>query len=191
MKDTLRIGGITLGIFLAGLLAGVWTQNLHPLPPPPMPPMGELGPPAGPSGMAPMQFPLTRENAAELEARMEKLRPQIEAFERELQGLETRFRERFEAILTPEQKATVTKLRPPSFLPPPSRAPDRMLGPLGGIAFFTIITPAFEHFSRELNLSAGQQNELKALLLQRREEFLHLVDTTPPPSLQLGRPHKE
>lgn len=191
MKDTLRIGGLTLAIFLAGLAAGVWTQILRPLPPPPMPPMGEIGPPPGPSGVKPVEFPLTPENAAELEARMAKLRPQIEAFERELQNLETRFRERFEAILTPGQKATVTKIRPPSFLPPPSRAPDRMLGPLGGIAFFTIITPAFEHFSKELKLSVEQQNQLKELLLQRRDEFLHLVDTTPPPSLQLGRPHHD
>ena len=187
MNDTLRTSAITLGVFAAGFAAGIWTQHLHPMPPPPMPPMGEIGPPHDPFGPLPTKLPLTPENAAKLEAGMAKVRPQIEAFERELQALETRFCEKFEAILSPEQKEMAAKNRPPAFLAPPSHAPDRMLGPLGGIAFFTIIAPAYEHFSKELKLSAEQQKQLKELLVQRRVEFLHLVDATPPPSLQLGR----
>lgn len=186
MKDILRTAGMTLAVFLAGLLAGSWISHLRPMPPPPMPPMGEIGFPPGPFGEEPVKFPLSPEKAVELEAAMAKVRPRIEAFEKQLAEIETRFREKFEAILTPEQKSLATKNRPPAFLPPPSHSPDHVMGPLGGIAFFTIITPALDHFTKELGLTPVQQKQLKELMLERRGEFLLLVDTTPPPSLELG-----
>ena len=123
-----------------------------------------------------------------MKAAIKKIEPQIKAFEEKLGAIETDFRAQFTAILTPEQKKRFEEKAPPPFNAPPggSAFPDRMMGPLGGMAFFTIITPGLEHMSKDLSLTPDQQAKLKALLIGRRQKFLELVDTTPPPSLQLG-----
>ena len=113
----------------------------------------------------------------------------MEAFEKKLQEIETTFRARFDAILTPEQLA-ILKAKPappaetPAFAGPTS---DRMMKPMGGLTFFTIITPVAEHFSQELNLTPEQRAQLITLLQERRQQFFDLVDTNPPPSLELRR----
>src|SRR5215475_13477773 len=44
MKEQLPIVLITVGLFVAGLLMGIWTQRTRPIPPPPAPVLGEFGP---------------------------------------------------------------------------------------------------------------------------------------------------
>lgn len=191
MMDMIRIGALTLVVFLVGLGAGIWTQHLRPLPPPPALPLGEFGAFHGAPSPAgdPLRFPLSPEKAAELQAIGERLRPQIKAFEEKLSALEGEFRAQFEAILTPEQKKLFANRPPlPSFGPPGGGGqPGPMLDALGGLAFFTIITPALNYLNKELNLTVDQQARLKELLGARRQAFLNLVDSTPPPSLELGR----
>lgn len=183
-----RIGLMTLVVFVAGLLTGIWTQHLRIMPPPPMPPLGEMRAfdRSGPPG--PARFPLSPEKAAEMEAAMARLRPQMEAFENKLQEIETTFRAKFDALLTPEQLAILkAKPAPPSEPPFAGQTPDRMMKPMGGMTFFTIITPVAEHFSKELNLTPEQRAQLLTLLQERRQQFFDLVDTNPPPSLELRR----
>jgi len=187
MKDTLRIGLLTLAVFAAGLLTGIWTQHLRPMPPPPMPPLGEM------DGFRPhgqhdkKHFPSPPDKTAEMEKGMAELRPQMEAFAQKLKNIETTFRQNFGATLTPEQKKIVDAMPAPPSVPPLGGPgfPERMIGPLEGMAFFTIIQPPLEHFTKELSLTADQQSKLKALLIERRSQFFELVDTTPPPSLEL------
>ena len=188
MKDTTRIAFTTLIIFGAGLGIGIWTQRIQPVPPPPMPPLGEMrkfgGPPDDKRGG---RFGPTK--TKDMEAAMEKLRPQMQAFEDKLQQLDADFRQKFEATLTPEQKKILAEKGPPATSTPPNpgQTPDRMMRPMGGMAFFTIITPAATHFSKELQLTPEQEANLLALLKERRQQFLDYVDANPPPSLELGR----
>lgn len=191
MNNTFRIGLLTLIVFLAGLAVGIWTQRLRPLPPPPMPPLGEFdsfqrghgfgGPPP------PLNAPAS--DPEKLKAAIDRLQPEIDAFQKKLAAIESNFRSQFESTLTPEQKKRFSAL--PSMPDKPSRGPgpfsDRMMGPLGGLAIFTIITPAREKLTADLSLTPEQQEKLKTLLLARRQQFLDLIDTTPPPSLSLGR----
>jgi len=197
MKDVVRIGLLTLVVFAAGLFAGIWTQRLRPLPPPTMPPLGEMsrfhhddhrheGKEDGKGGWDRKDhFPFPPEKAEEMKAAMARIEPQIKAFEEKLGAMETDFRAKFEATLTPEQKKQFEEKAPPPFNAPGGPS-NRMMGPLGGIAFFTIIAPGLEHMSKDLALTPDQQAKLKALLIERRQKFLDLVDTTPPPSLELG-----
>jgi hypothetical protein len=43
MKEQFHIVLITVSLFVAGLLMGVWTQKTRPIPPPPAPVLGEFG----------------------------------------------------------------------------------------------------------------------------------------------------
>lgn len=189
MKDILKISLLTLAVFIAGLVTGLLIQRMNQLPPPPFGPLGEIAPGAPPWGVKDGgQFPLTREKIDEMRAEMEKLRPEIDAFQEKLKAIETDFRAKLDALLTPEQR----KLLPP--LPEMGGeghrhhfGPSPFEGPLAGLAIFTIIKPALDHMSADLKLTAPQQVTLQKLLLERRQRFLDLVDTTPPPSLKLGR----
>src|SRR5262245_14614947 len=53
MKEQFPIVLITVGLFVAGLLMGIWTQRTRPISAPPAPVLGEFGPPApGRGGLA-------------------------------------------------------------------------------------------------------------------------------------------
>lgn len=192
MKETLRIILLTLAIFIAGVCAGLSLHGIFRMPPPPFGPLGEIRPGSPPWGHGgPGREPWSQDKMREMKAEMEKLQPEIDAFQAKVQAIETNFRTKLDTLLTPEQR----KLLPPS----PQmgekssrpggmgRAPSPFGGPLEGLAIFTIIRPALDHLTDELKLTVPQQVALKQLLLERRQQFLDLVDTTPPPSLKLGR----
>lgn len=191
MNNILRIGFLTLIVFLAGLAVGIWTQRLQPLPPPPMPPLGEFDAfqrSRGFGGPPPFPGDPGKNDPEKLRAAIERLQPEIEAFQKKLSSIESDFRTQFESILTPDQKKRFTALPVILNKPPggPGPFPNRMMGPLGGLAVFTIITPVREKLTADLSLTPDQQEKLKTLLLARRQQFLNLIDTTPPPSLSLG-----
>jgi hypothetical protein len=49
-----------------------------------------------------------------------------------------------------------------------------------------IYRPVLDRLTTKLNLDDKQHAQLQALLIERRNRLLALVDTTPPPSFQLG-----
>lgn len=189
MKDLLRVSLITLIAFLCGAGVGIWTQRLKPIPPPPIGPFGEINFPSERK-----RPPISPEKAAELEEATKRLQPEIEAYQKQLDGLEQDFRVKFEALLTPEQHQRLRQILPPHLHPRPpdprgrpGHHPQFDGGFFGALTIFTIITPAQEMLTRELGLDAGQQAQLKTLLIERRNRFLAFVDANPPPSLKLGR----
>lgn len=187
MKDTIRISLLTLIIFCAGLGIGILTQNIRPIPPPPFPPLGEMKD-FGQDRRGPFRGGPPQVKPAEIEAEMARLRPKVEAYENKLREIDDTFRQNFEAILTPEQKKALADKDEPAADSPPSSSgpPPRMAKPLSGMAFFIIITPAVEHFTRELSLTPEQSAKLRELMVTRRQQFLDFIDATPPPSLELG-----
>jgi hypothetical protein len=197
MTDNLKVIVTTVALFVSGLLVGIWTQRMAPLPPPLIGPMGEFGafrgrvfgpvlaspPPKlffgiGPGG----QVPPTPEEIRKLTA---ELTPQIEAFQKQLSSIEEEFRSAFERILTSEQKEKLGAIlqRLASFPGPlPGCGPE-----MGPIFVSTIIyRPIFEQLSKDLDLREDQRQKLSQLLIERRNKLLSLVDKTPPPSFKLG-----
>ncbi|PAW78435.1 MAG: hypothetical protein B9S32_07885 [Verrucomicrobia bacterium Tous-C9LFEB] len=193
MKDTLRIFLLTLAVFAIGFGTGIWTQRRHhPMPPPPFGALEEFSPHRPPwGGREGKRFQMSEEKIAAIKAEMEKIRPEVEAFQTKLKAIDTDFRTKLEAMLTPEQRKLLPTLPEPGQRGfghgPEGRGPGPFAGPLEGLAIFTIIKPALDHMSEELKLTAAQQVTLKTLLLERRQKFLDLVDAVPPPSLKLGR----
>ena len=91
MRDSLRVILITVALFLSGLLVGIWTQKVRPMPPPPFGPMSEFGGQSLPGfpGSAPALPPwmqtspnLPPPSPEEIRRRMATLEPQFEASER-------------------------------------------------------------------------------------------------------------
>jgi hypothetical protein len=205
MKENLQIALVTVLIFTAGLMVGVWTQRTRPLPPPPFGPMAEFRLPGPDFRYGPPLF-LWQTGAShgppdpeEMRRRMGILMPRVEAFRAQVEKIEGDFRNSLAAILTPDQlrKLEAFRQRPVYFPGPPGpvRPLDRPTGaptqPSGWNAdpmFVSIVIyrPLLERLSTALGLNDRQRQQLRELLLARRTKLITLVDETPPPSLQLG-----
>jgi hypothetical protein len=103
-------------------------------------------------------------------------------------------------ILTAQQKAKYDKdfKARRGFGPPPgipaddSRLSDEqieqlMQRPFRTLAYFVVLPMTLERMSSDLKLDDAQRDKVKDYLRVRREKFIELVDTAPPPSLTLSR----
>ena len=194
MSERLQVVAITVAVFVAGLLVGVWTQRARPMPPPPIPPMGEFGPP-GPEAFLPPPPPPPWMlgfgsgppiSPAQMSARIEVLQPQIEAFRKNIGAIENEFRDRLDAILSVDQRHKLDDLR--QSMPLASGPMPGCAGEAGNPFIpMVIYRPVLERLGEVLALDEKQRNQLKTLLVERRTRLLALVDQTPPPSFKLGR----
>jgi hypothetical protein len=196
MRILLTIIGTVL-IFSAGVFAGVWMQRTQPVPPPPTEVMGEIRDmPIGARapGFGPHHdFDPARN--AELRAEIARLQPEIDAFKKKLDPIKTQCRHNLEAVLTPEQRQRLAEFRERSISQPPPNVPsgevhNRTWHPHEGLeSLFPIVLVenTLDRLTEELNLTPEQKTKVRELLMERRSQFLDLVDHSPPPSLRLSR----
>jgi hypothetical protein len=197
MQRRLLIALLTVLVFGAGYFARVWVEREVPLPPP-LTPGGEFtpSPSAEPSAQAPVVYHLpTRE---QLTKEIDRLRPQIDLFRTRLHHIDSEFDRDLLAILTPEQRAEFTareRRRREDPRQVHSKGPEltdeqvAMLyhQPLYAALDHISLTLKLDELNKDLDFTPEQRRQVHALLLRRREEFLALVDTVPPPSLILSR----
>jgi hypothetical protein len=194
MRERFLAALLTLAVFAAGFGAGLWAERHRPLPPPPGAFMGEFG--AHPGGH-PSRPPVNR---ADLLDQIGRLGPQMETFRSSMTEIYAQFDRDIEAILSPEQKDAYAKRFKAhrGFGPPPEIAADdkplsddqidRLLQlPFRTLAFFIVTPMTLERMSNELKLDETQRDKVRDLLRVRREKFIELVDSAPPPSLMLSR----
>jgi len=194
MRILLTIIGTVL-IFGAGVFAGAWMQRTQAFPPPPTEIMGEIRdmPMSGSRPAAHREMDPAR--AAELRAQIEKLQPEIDAFKKKLDPIKTQCRHSLEAILTPEQRERLAAFHERAAAQPAPAIPggevhNRTWHPHEGLeSLFPIVLVenTLDRLTEELDLTADQRAKVRALLLDRRSQFLELVDHSPPPSLRLSR----
>ncbi len=200
MMQRLFIAILTVLILGAGFLAGVWYERQRPLPGPPSPLMAELGGTAGRPGPENRPPAPPAINRAKLAAEIERLRPQIDDFKRRMDEIDASFDRDFLRLLSPEQNekqatwqkrrlATSAKADPPATTQP--LTDDEIIKlqerPLYYLMSRVIVAMRLESFTHDLKLDADQQAKTRELLRQRREKFLVLLDSSPPPSLMLSR----
>jgi hypothetical protein len=210
MRERLQIVITTVVVFLLGLGVGVLTQRARPMPPPPIGPMGEFGPLIHGGFSAPpppwmLAFPPGRTiSPLEIRQRVGLLEPRIAAFRQTVDSIEVEFRRQLDSLLTPEQRRQLAEFEP-AILDRPDNPSISVAGPVGfariapppplaGCAgeagnFFVqmvIYRPVLDRLTELLHLNPQQHDRLKALLIDRRNQLLALIDKTPPPSFQLG-----
>lgn len=203
MKQLLLITGLTAAVFTLGYTAGRWVESTGPVPAPPAPLMGEFSskrsPAPGDTRAPAARAPLNR---AQLVAEIGRLRPQIDSYRQRIETLDSEFDRELSTQLTPEQQATYAASQ--------KRRAERMAKGAAEVAsapapltndeidqlrqrslfgVLWMVAPTMKHDSlvKDLKLDAEQQAKARELLRQRREKFLAIVDSTPPPSILLSR----
>jgi hypothetical protein len=122
MKEQFHIVLITVSLFVAGLLMGVWTQKTRPIPPPPAPVLGEFGNLSSPEiregGYAPGMggFAVERFSPGHpaaivtMNRNIAELEPKIREFQGAVDSIEKEFREKLDKLLTPEQRKRLASI---------------------------------------------------------------------------------
>jgi hypothetical protein len=203
------IAYVTVIGFAVGVFAGAWMQRHQPMPAPPGEVLGELRDmPLGSSAQRTITPPaVVRPPRPEVLA---QLTAASEAFKKRLEPIKAEFRSQLEAMLSPKQLELLKALsEKPAPMPtaaspatpaqPPGEGKNKTPEPRppaprpsrydGFDSVITIVVIPFTHarFTEELGLDEAQQEALQTLLLQRRAKFLALVDSLPPPSVNLGK----
>lgn len=200
MKDKFSIILITVILFVGGLITGIWTQKIRPTPPPHIPIMGEfMGD----------HFNMPAPSPEEIK-KMEALKPQMEAFKNKIENIQADFRGKVKNVLSEDQKpkwnALVEKLKEIKGLMDENRMEDKKIPFFGkeppehirrhmfmdgGPEFFGVMIykPVLEKLSVELNLDSNQKKLIEALLHERRQNIINLIDSTPPPSMAMEMEH--
>src|SRR3984957_11206774 len=196
MRARVLAAFLTLAVFAAGFGAGLWAERHRPFPAPPGAFMGEFG--ARPGRAIRAGTPVNR---AQLSEQIEKLRPEMESFRAHITEIYGQFDRDIEPILTPEQRSLYAKKFQArrGFGPPPEIVADDektltddqieqlMQRPFRTLAFFVVIPMTLEKMTSDLKLDDAQRDKVKDFLRVRREKFIELVDSAPPPSLTLSR----
>ncbi len=202
MKQRVFIAVLTVLVFVAGFAARVWTDRKPPLPPPPAPLLGEFGrtsKPAKPEAKKDAPRPLNR---AKLVADIERLRPEIDAFRLRMDQIDAEFDRDLIRLLTAEQRTHYNGERKKwaermakgeaAAAADPAPLTDEQIARLQQRSLYRVLgmvspTMKLEWVSHDVKLDVAQQEAVRVLLQARREKFLALVDTTPPPSITLSQ----
>lgn len=199
MKQRVLIALLTVFVFGAGYFGGVWTERHACRVPPPPRLLSELSNRQQAAGTA--VTPTPAPNATELAAQISRLRPQIDAFRSRLEEIDREMDRDIDAILMPEQhqvfqgmiryyadihaKEEADLTRP---VPLTSEEITHLQQkPLYKMLAIVVVPMRLEWNSRELKLDESQREKLRRILEIRREKFLALVDSSPPPTLGLSR----
>lgn len=202
MIQRLVIALLAVIAFAAGYGVRTWTERTRALPSPPAPGIEFARAPAtAPGGAAKSAPPRPGSpDRAKLIADIEKVRPQIVAYQKRIDEIATEFDRDLLKILTPSQRVLFEARQKRSAEWRANRdaetsgagpLTDQQIEqlrqqPLWNALYSVAINWRLERMVHDYKLEPAQQPEVLRLLQARREKFLALVDTTPPPSITLS-----
>jgi len=197
MKQRLLIALFTIFGFAAGFGARFVTERDPQVPPCPAPGT-EFARPGIAKAAAKPAAGISQHDREKFLADIEKMRPQIEAFHDQVGHIFWEFDRGFSAILDPDRRAkfeahlkkNADKRAERQAKEAAESGPltDQQIEqlrrePLWNALWLIAVQWRFERITREYDLTPEQQVKTRALLEQRRHEFIALVDSSEPPSL--------
>ena len=201
MKQRLVIALLAILCFGAGFAARTWTEEGPAVPPPPTALGGEFTRTAPAPGVRRASGPQPVDRT-KLVADIERYRAQIDAYKKRLDEIDAEFEHDLTPLLTAEQRdlyaarqkrfaESRARREARSAAEPAPLTDDQIFrlqqSPLSNVLFSVAISMRFDGINHDLKLDAAQQAKLRELLRARREKFIALVDSTPPPSIMLSR----
>ena len=200
MTSRVFIASLTVVMFGAGYGARLFTERSRCAVPPPPALLGELTPKQEPAKLK-SSTPERPANAAKLAAEIERLRPNIEEFRARMEAMDDELDRQTLALLRPDQMPLWEKLlkRRVEYRKKEEAgiSADRLLTaeqiaslqqrPLYKLLAVVVVPQKLEWTANDLKLDDGQKEKMREILRVRRDKFLALVDTSPPPSLTLSR----
>ena len=202
MTSRVFIPLLTIVVFGAGYGARIWNEHSRcPVPPAPAL-LTELSTAPAPAKVNVKTTTLEKPpNAAKLAAEIERLRPSIEEFRKQIEKMDGEMDQKIIALLNPEQLPKWEKMlkRRVEYAQKEEAAVagDGLLTseqiaslqqrPLYKLLAVVVVPQRLEWLTNDLKLDDEQKEKARAILHERREKFLALVDSSPPPSLSLSR----
>jgi hypothetical protein len=207
MTQRLVIALVAVFAFAAGFLARTWTDRDPELPTPPAPGSefvrASTPVPVAADGKADRkgghQDPFR--DRAKLAADIAKVRPQIDAYRERVDAIAADFDRDLLTLLNPEQREKYNaqlkrnaerrakgEARSAADTAPLTDEQLNMLQqrPLWYVLRSVAINWRFDSLNKDLKFDDAQQAKVRDLLKARREKFIALVDSTPPPSIMLS-----
>jgi hypothetical protein len=202
MTSRVFIPLLTIVVFGAGYGARIWTEHLRcPVPPPPalLTELSTSAPTAKVSSKT--TVPERPANAAKLAAEIERLRPSIEEFRKRIEEMDGEMDQQLIALLKPEQlpkwekllkrRVEYTQKEEAGIVGDGPLTSEQIASlqqrPLYKLLAVVVVPQRLEWLTNDLKLDQEQKEKARGILLQRRDKFLALVDSSPPPSLTLSR----
>jgi hypothetical protein len=194
MRPFLSVFLLSVLAFGAGFGARIWVDDTRALPPPPAP-GGEF---VGNRQNAPGPGGGHHPSRADLAAEIERLRPQIDIYRKSMDQIDSDFEHDLLAVLTPAQQDRYNERhkrrtdprspRPESTRPLTDEEIMRLRDrPLWSALDHVSVQWKLDDLDRDLKFDDAQLPKVRDLLTQRRDKFLKLIDSVPPPSLTLSR----
>jgi hypothetical protein len=200
VKQRFLIVLFTALVFAAGFGARMWTEGDRALPPPAVPGSEFLRGASTPTP-DPKNSPKPTDRAKMI-ADIERLRPQIEAYRKRMDEIAGEFDAALLPALTSEQRVKyIAQQKKNAERRAQGEARDAAdNGPLSEEQIFQLqqrplwsvlrsvaIVSRLEQLDHDYKLDDLQKAKTRELLAARREKFLALVDSTPPPSITLSQ----
>jgi hypothetical protein len=200
MTSRVFITTLTIVMFGAGYGARIWNERSR-CPVPPAPPLlGEIS--TGNSAAKVKTTPPERPpNAAKIAAEIEQLRPSIEAFRKGIEEMDAEMDRQLIALLKPEQMPLWDKMLKRRIeytqkeeagiegdnLLTAEQIASLQQRPLYKLLAVVVVPQRLEWLAHDLKFDEEQKKKAWDILQLRREKFLTLIDSSPPPSLRLSR----
>ena len=192
MKQRLIVAIFTIAVFCAGYFAGTWREGARPLPPPPGLVGAEFAHPRQPE-TAWRDRPINR---ADLIKRIDSIKPQLDAFRSQMKEIEDGFSRAFDGLLTQEQRnhhEEHAKKRPGGMKESGPPLTDNEVAnllfeqPAHTLLWDVVISVRLDSVARDYRLDDVQREKVRALLKDRRDRVISLIDSSPSPTVSLIR----
>ena len=202
MNQRLLIALLTALGFAAGFGARMLTESGPAVPPPPAAGSEFVRAGNGANDNRERRAPTySDKERAKLVAEIQKLRPQIDAYRKRMDEISAEFDHDLLPVLTPEQrekffamekKSAAREAKGEKKVAATVTLSDEQIfqlqqRPLWHALWNVAINWRLEHIKHDFNLTPAQETQVRDLLQKRREKFLELVDSSPPPSITLSQ----